>query len=200
MNTHTPHNSPATPRRPRLRNGRRQGGFTLIEAALTTVIVGTGVLAIVAAQQAYHMKNGWAQKASMGLMLCNEIRELTMNLPLHDPFVGDSHLGPETGENSVADYDDLDDFAGTITAGYADNNGRVFDPPIDAMRQQIDDLEGWSQHVLIEAVQADNISSTLTLPLNTADTVMRVSVWATYQRPDDDEPMEISRLVWIVTQ
>ena len=35
------------------RTGRNQRGFTLIEAALATVIIGTGVLAIVLAQQAF---------------------------------------------------------------------------------------------------------------------------------------------------
>jgi len=43
-----------------LRTSRRAKGFTLMEAALTTVIVGVGVLSIVEAQQAYHQKNDWA--------------------------------------------------------------------------------------------------------------------------------------------
>ena len=50
---------PECRRRGRKRGGRRsaRGGFTLIETALATVIVGVGVLAIVAAQQAFHKQN-----------------------------------------------------------------------------------------------------------------------------------------------
>ena len=64
------------------RRHRRDAGFTLIEAALTTVIIGTGVLAIVGAQQAYHQKNAWAQRTGTAMLLANEIREMTMPLPI----------------------------------------------------------------------------------------------------------------------
>ena len=76
-----------------------------MEAALTTVIVGTGVLAIVSAQQAYHQKNDWAQRTATGLLLANELRELTLTLPQHDPFTGVDNLGPEGNESGLSDFD-----------------------------------------------------------------------------------------------
>lgn len=70
------------------RHGRDIRGFTLIEAALATVIVGVGVLAIVEAQQSFHRKNLWAVQSGVATRLGNEIREMTLNLPRHDPVTG----------------------------------------------------------------------------------------------------------------
>ena len=44
---------------------RARRGFTLIESALATVIIGVGVLAMVTAQQALHRKNEWSTHASI---------------------------------------------------------------------------------------------------------------------------------------
>lgn len=181
----------------KVRRRRRQGGFTLIEAALTTVIIGTGVLAIVAAQQAYIQKSDWAQRTGTGLLLANELRELTLAMPLHDPITGDAVLGPEANEASVNDYDDLDDFAGVVDAG-GFGAGTTFDPPINALRQEVDNWDGWSQFITVENVMSDNISSTFTQPLGTTDLV-RVTVTVFYQGPTDAEPMTITTLSWIVT-
>jgi hypothetical protein len=173
-------------------------GFTLIEAALTTVIVGTGVLAMVAAQQAYHQKNQWAQRSAQGLLLANELRELIMTLPLHDPIDGPAHMGPETGETGIADYDDVDDFAGPVAAGFG--AGVSFTPPVNALRQNIADLDGWMQKVTVINVLPDNISITdaLAQPLG-ATALMRVSVSTTYQGPHDENPMTIANLTWVIS-
>lgn len=183
----------------RCHRGRRTRcatGFTLIEAALTTVIVGVGVLAMLAAQQAYHKKNDWAQRTATGLLLANELRELTLTLPMFDPITGDSTMGPEPGENGVLDYDDLDDFAGEVDAG-GNGAGLVCDPPINAMGQAIANLDGWSQEISVANVLPDNISTTFTQPLGTTD-LMRVTVTVSYQSPNANEPMTISQLVWVV--
>src|SRR5688572_21645248 len=95
------------PGRPRIRRG-----FTLIEAALASIIVGVGVLALVAAQQAFHQKNMWSTHASTGTWLANELREMTLNLPRHDPVTGAGVWGPEENGLSIDDFDDLDDFDG----------------------------------------------------------------------------------------
>jgi hypothetical protein len=178
------------------RRHRQARGFTLIEAALTTVIIGTGVLAIVAAQQAYHFKNNWAGRTSTAVLLANEIRELTLTLPMHDPFTGDATVGPEANETSVTDYDDLDDFAGAVDAGGL-GMGLTFDPPINALRQQIPDLAGWTQFVEVQSVLPENISSTFTQPLGTTD-LMRVTVTVRYQGPNASTPQTISQLSWVV--
>jgi len=187
----------------RLRRGR---GFTLIEAALTTVIVGTGVLAIVAAQQAYIQKNDWAGKTGIAMNLANELRELTLTLPMHDPITGTAFMGVEPGETSVTDYDDLDDFAGTITSGKG--SGIVFGDtddgadqagPINALRQVVPDLDGWSQEIIVENVLPNDISSTFTADLGSTE-MMRVTVYVRYQGPRDDDPVTITEMTWVVTR
>lgn len=193
MGTH-PHKPYAASRRSRT----RPAGFTLIEAALTTVIVGTGVLAIVAAQQAYHLKNEWAQRTGTAMLLANEIRELTLTLPVHDPITGANHLGPEPDETSVADYDDVDDFAGPVSgSGYG--AGTTFSPPINALRQPLSDLEGWSQVVKVVNVLTDNISVSddMAQPLGTTDLV-RVTVRVMHQGPHQDEPSLVTQLTWLI--
>jgi hypothetical protein len=52
------------------------------------------VLAILAAQQAFHKKNDWASRNGTAMQLANELRELTMVLPKHDPFTGLANMGP----------------------------------------------------------------------------------------------------------
>ncbi|MEM9418223.1 MAG: hypothetical protein AAGA25_04090 [Planctomycetota bacterium] len=183
-------------------------GFTLIEAALTMVIVGVGVLAMVSAQQAYHIKNDWAQRTGTAQMIANEIRELTLTLPHHDPITGSDTLGPETNEQGttpdpqtdVANYDDLDDFAGTVTgAGYG--SGVTFSPPINGLRLPITGMEQWSQVVTVENVFPDNLvaDSTNIQPLGSTD-MMRVNVAINYQL-DSASPIEtITTMTWIVAR
>ncbi len=183
-----------------VRNRLRARGFTLIEAALTTVIISTGVLAILAAQQAFHRKNDWSQRVGTGMQLANELREMTMVLPLNDPITGSANLGPEDGEASVADFDDLDDFAGAVAeSGYG--AGITFDPPINALRQEIENMPGWSQKIEVANVLPDNISATTTQPLGTTE-MMRVKVTVYYQSPQDVkaniEPRVITTLSWVV--
>ena len=137
---------------------RRRGGFTLIETALTTVIVGVGVLAIVAAQQAFHQKNSWSSHASIAMHLGNEIREMTLVLPRHDPVTGLSNWGQEANEFIVSDFDDLDDFDG-------DGTGLVFSSalgngPINARREIIPNMPGWSQTVTVRNVDPFDLTKT----------------------------------------
>lgn len=153
-----------------------RGGFTLIEAALATMIIGVGVVAIVEAQQAFMRSNAWSSLAATSTLLAGEIRELTRPLPRHDPvtglFMGDDGgggsvlvgWGPETGEIVVDDLDDIDDFDGIRFAADGDLPG-----PIDAFGNVIPELladgsimlddegdpvplQGWSQTVYVEKI------------------------------------------------
>lgn len=133
--------------RSKLRNAkkirRRAGlGFTLIETALATVIIGVGVVAIVEAHQAFMKSNQWSTHAATATFLGGEIREMTIGLPRHDPVTGLriaggdlEGWGPEPGEVLVEDFDDLDDFDGLTfafdgTPGFADDDD--LPGPIDA--------------------------------------------------------------------
>ncbi|WP_145079523.1 type IV pilus modification PilV family protein [Poriferisphaera corsica] len=183
----------------------RNAGFTLIEAALTTVIVGTGVLAIVAAQQAYHKKNDWAARTGTAMLLANEIRELTLSLPFHDPITGDQNFGPEPNElksdglPNIKFLDDLDDFAGIMQSNNK-GQGTVFSPPVNALRKTVPDMNLWAQYVTVEKVPEDNISSSVTLPMTTDSDIIRVTVDIAYTDPNNNQEEHVTSLSWIVTR
>lgn len=185
-------------RRSKLGTRHSRRGFTLIEAALTTVIVGTGVLAIISAQQAYHRKNQWAVQSGTGLLLANEVRERMLGLPTHDPLSGSSNLGPESDEDGPAAFDDIDDFAGAIDAG-GFGAGTTFDPPINALGESIPDMAGWSQHVEVLSVLPDrmNVTAALAQPLGSTD-LFRVTVTTSYDPPGPAGPEVISELTWVM--
>ena len=176
------HRRNALPRR----GGRR--GFTLIEAALATVIVGTGVLAIVLAQQTFHRQNDWAQRSAVAMRLAGEIREMAINLPRHDPVTGVEFWGPEAEEPDLVDWDDVDDLDGAVFSADIGNG------PINALRETLPGFEGWRQRAVV--VNVDPFDLNTTVPDGTSD-MLRVTVFVEYQGADDLEPSEITRLTWI---
>jgi hypothetical protein len=170
-------------------------GFTLIETALATVIVGTGVLSIVAAQQAFHTQNSWSTHSTIAARLGNEIREMTLQLPRHDPVTGQAFWGIESNESDVEQFDDLDDFDG-------DDSGLVFSAalgngPLNARRERILDMEGWSQTVLVQNVDPYDITSVVP---NNSTPMLKVTVIVEFQGPYDDEPVEMTRVSWVAPQ
>jgi len=157
-------------------------GFTLMETALTTVIIGVGVLALIDAQQAFMRTNNWSTQAATATYLANEIREMTRKLPRHDPVTGLyltgtppgatlNGWGPEPGEMTARDFDDIDDFDGMVfandgTAGVSDQD---LPGPIDAFGSVIPEIiasgevmtdgqgnvqpmQGWTQIVRVQKI------------------------------------------------
>lgn len=179
----------------RTRRGRPRG-FTLIETALATIIVGVGVLAMVAAQQAFHLQNAWSTHASTATWLGNEIREMTLNLPRHDPVTGydpinDVGWGAEiANETWYGDYDDIDDFDGLFFAA-ADGNG-----PINARREVISNMDGWRQIITVTMVDPFDITSTAVTPGDPY--LLKVDVEVRYQSPFDDTEESITTVSWLV--
>lgn len=171
---------------------RTRRGFTLVETALATVIVGTGVLAIVSAQQVLLEKNEWSSMTSTATWLGNEIREMTLNLPRHDPVTHSEFWGPEADELSLTDYDDVDDFDG-LGEGFVFSS-QLGNGPINAAREVIEDMDGWEQIVTVHSIDAFDIVT----PLGDAETNMvRVEVIVRYQGENDVTPIEMTRISWI---
>ncbi len=188
-------------RRVRRPGKRPHAGFTLIETALATIIVGVGVVAMVSAQAAFHQKNAWSTHASIAMALGNEIREMTWNLPQRDPVTGDAFWGPEDNELSFDDYDDLDDFDG-------DGDGLKFSAewgngPINARRKIIPNMDGWSQTVRVFNVDPFNIAvdpnrpDDSLLPADGTTAVMMVEVVVEFQGHSETTPREMTRVSWI---
>ena len=178
----------------RKRNTRR--GFTLIESALATIIVGVGVLAMIAAQQAFHQKNSWSSHASTATWLANDIREMTLNLPRHDPVTGTQFWGPEANEVSIDDFDDIDDFDGSTGQGII-FSADLGNGPINAQREIIANMDGWSQTVRVHNVDPHDITDDPDETNDGLTSMVMVEVVIEYEGPNDTQPSEVIRMSWI---
>jgi type II secretory pathway pseudopilin PulG len=156
---------------PRRKTSPRPRAFTLLETSLATLIVGLTVLSIVKLVTAVTGQNFYAQKTTTAMMLANNLRELFASLPFNDPING-THLGPNSGETSLALYDDVEDF-----------NGFSANPPIDANRQPIPALSNWQQSVTVTHVNPNNFQLTDTIANDAACVLDRIVVTVSYN-PD----------------
>ena len=210
----------------RTRSLKGSQGFTLIETSMATVIIGVGVLAMVDAQSAFIVSNQWSSHAASGTFLANEIREMTRNLSKHDPVNGlmlvdggggsmvVSGWGVETGEVTVDDFDDIDDFDG-ITFSFVGTPGLVDNDlpgPINAFGEVIpalshdgyeqgytdsatsifsgDAMYGWYQTVFVEKIDPFDTS------IVRDDAFSEVPNGSFPGRDVDEYPLRVSVLVF----
>lgn len=120
-------------------------GFTLIEVLIAVVLVGLAVAGLVGANRAYTMANGFGLDLTKAELLIEQIRELSMTLPVVDPQTGTATFGRESGE-TLASLDDLDDL-----------DGCTFDPPIDAARNPLPQMAGLVQVIRVRNVNQNNL-------------------------------------------
>ncbi len=122
---------------------RSPKGFSLIEAMIAVVLVGLSVTALVVASQSFTQANSFGADLSTAEFLVEQIRELTVLLPVVDPETETATFGPE--EASLAAYDDVDDFSGA-----------TFSPPISANRVPLTDLASYTQKVTVQNLSPTN--------------------------------------------
>ncbi|MEO6436739.1 MAG: prepilin-type N-terminal cleavage/methylation domain-containing protein [Tepidisphaeraceae bacterium] len=122
-------------------------GFTLIEAAIVTVIVGIGTVGLLELLASGTMSNAESSELTTALNLANDVREMSRSLAFADPTTPTT-WGAESGESSAATYDDLDDL-----------DGVSFNPPIDARRQSLSNYTRWTQSVTVQTVQPNQLTT-----------------------------------------
>ncbi len=168
---------------------RSRRGFTLIEASLTTIIVGTGVLGMMGLFTHCTTQNRVAARLTTGMMLTHNIQECLANLSFFDPETAGTTFGDEAGE-TLQSYDDVDDF-----------DGMSFSPPIDSLRQECEDLSKYTQTVSVVPVYGNGLDSnsgaTLTIPKTAYTGAVRVRVVVTYQAGEGTSVEEVYRQSWI---
>lgn len=126
-----------------MKEPKQRKGFSFVEILISIILVGLSITALVVASNSFTQANATGADISTAEFLVEQIRELTMLLPVVDQTTGTATFGPEGGETSVLVYDDLDDF-----------DDATFSPPIDAGRTALASLAGFSQHIRVENVSA----------------------------------------------
>jgi type II secretory pathway pseudopilin PulG len=127
------------------------GGFTLIEAAIATVIIGIGITALLASVAAGTRVNDSGQKLTQAVFLAQEIREWTLKLPFTDPDAADASNPPgPDGTNPQTFIDDLDDLMNV-----------TYSPPRDGQGSPIADMVGWSQKITLTWRNPNNLATTV---------------------------------------
>jgi len=140
-----------------------RGGFSLVEVAVATVIVGVGVTALMTALAAGTRTNRAGQELTQAVFLAQEIREWTLNLPFSDPDPADASNPPGPDSTSPQVFvDDLDDLMNV-----------VYDPPRDGRGLAIAGMAGWSQTILLTWRNPSNLTSAVA---NGASDVIHVEV------------------------
>ena len=120
----------------------------MIEVLVAMVIIGLAIVALLAANTAFTMANGAGIELTTAEFLVEQIKEMTTMISVIDPESDDAVFGAE--EPSLADYDDLDDF-----------DGRIFSPPIDALRLPLTDFAAYSQQVTVQNVNPANFEQVI---------------------------------------
>lgn len=202
----------------------RSGGFTLLETAMAMVIVTVGIVAIIEAQRSFARANNWSSHEATATYLANELRERMRILPRHDPLNGltletpggggspvVSGWGREVGEDTVVDFDDIDDYDGVRFGEVPGTNvgagGNVFGGPIDAFGRvipEVDDqgqaltgaggvavpLRRWAQTITVTKVNPFNYAQ------DVAQNATQAANGAFPGRAVDKYPLRVTVTVW----
>ena len=155
-----------------------RGGFTLIETAIVTVIVGVGTVAVLQLLASGTMSNAESSEVTTGLNLANDIKEMSRGLAFYDPTTPTA-WGVDSGENTVDSYDDVDDL-----------DGVSFSPPVDARRQSLSSYTNWKQTVTVDTVNPSSIGTSTT---KGSQPINRITV-KVYKSDS-----EICQLTWLVS-
>ena len=144
-------------------------GFTLVEVAIATAVVGLGMVALFMSLGAGTRTNAEGVKLTQATLLSQEIREWTCKLPFSDKDTAQKNNppGPDSGETAADDLDDL----------YV-ADGLTFQAPRDARGLPITDMPGWSEKVTI--TYRDPADLTRTVTAGSSD-VVNVKVQILYQ-------------------
>jgi prepilin-type N-terminal cleavage/methylation domain-containing protein len=144
-----------------------RSGFTLIEVAVATTIVGVGLAALMVSVESSTRVNDVGGKMAQGTFLAQEIREWTLTLPFSTPVASQVHNppGPDGGVDPHTFVDDLDDLLGL------DGTGTTFKPPRDGLGNEISSLPDWSQTVTLGWRDPNNVAAPAPHGVGTTDVV-----------------------------
>jgi Tfp pilus assembly protein PilV len=157
----------------------KRGGFSLVEAAVATAIIGIGVVALMTAIGSGTRTNEAGRQITQAVFLAQEIREWTRRLPFEDPQTPSAPVGLDQGE-SQASVDDLDDLMGV-----------TYSPAQDAHGYPIADMTAWSQAITLTWRNASDLASVVS---NGTSDIVHVQVDVSYNG------VQVLSTGWLVTR
>lgn len=125
-----------------------------------TVVIGTGVVALLQLLAAGTMSNSTGNEQTTTVKLAGNIQEIANGLAFQDSTFPNQW---NTKESTVAAYDDIKDL-----------DGSTFQPPLDAGRLPVIGMDNWAQAIKVETVAEDTLMSTR--PNDPAAPVAKVTV------------------------
>lgn len=164
----------------RQRSIRRPGGFTLIEASMTTAIIGIAFVAALELYTACTRQNRASAQITTAMLLARHVQEAMLSLPFTDPNPLSAKFGAESGE-TLATFDDIDDF-----------HNQSFNPPIDAMRRPINELSNYTQTVTVTNVNPNQPSAA-----GSAGSAVRITVTITFQSSEIAPVERVCSYSWL---
>ncbi len=131
------------------RDRRERGLFSLVEVLLASL-----VLALSATATAYWIETvgnlaSDADEQTIGNGLVQVVAGLLSNKAFREPGSSGVGSGPESSEHALADFDDIDDFAGLVSS-----------PPLDDKLAAQTALADWTTRITVDPVDADTLAVT----------------------------------------
>jgi len=156
-------------------------GFSLAEAVLATVLLGIAAAGVMLPFSAGAAAQAQGTVRTLGAKLASDLMEQIVSKPFHDPDGSTYYynLGPDEGEATVGNFDNIDDFH-----GYTEAVGQVKDT--DWVLFSDTKYANFSRHVACAYVSVPPQNGT-----NTANFI-RITVVVNY---DGDEVATLNRLM-----
>ena len=179
----------ASSRHTRVTAGRTalRRGFTLIEAAIVTVIIAVGVVGMLELLAAGSVSNAEGTELTTAINLAANVREVSLGMAYYDPDQN-PRIAPRvwnSKEGTLKMYDNVMDLDGAVDtwdkqnpamgAAYDPADGYAkFSPPLDIRREPISGYANWAQWVKVETVDENDLKRVM--PHNPNAGTARVTV------------------------
>jgi prepilin-type N-terminal cleavage/methylation domain-containing protein len=176
-----------------------RGGFTLIEVAITTIILGLGSVAVLGLLSTGTGANVQAAQLTTAVHLADNIHEMCDQLALPSSGAWGIPNGPTiaslmTGGNITW----LDGATGSTSYTFDGTLGANSTGPVDANNNIIPNMSDWQQVVSVKSVQPSNVTSLVSN--NTTIPMANVTVTINYKTPEMTQPRQMFQSSWLVAR